>query len=323
MAPCWRSACALLRPLQGIACWTRLPSADHAGVSPEVPVCMGTAEYCSGHYLPLYRDTARPHASSDPAAGTRPVTASCSHRLTPALATLALQGHVQAEAQLAVPKKWLLQELQQALPQPQAKPAPQTAPLTAQRQTVEGQPCLVVSGDLGHRGQHHKGPSGSQALLVCTALEAQAWLSELLLQCFGMWCLVQGARISSTVPACWCNRLPCAATLKDSLHKLGSATLTPERPCPDAAMCHLPRALSTDTVLWLHSSGQGNIPRHAKCWLQITCYAVQVKLGCQLWCWVALLVQPCRCQCPCLCCPTFRWGQNAGGVRCRWVHQHI
>ena len=142
-APCWRSACALLRPLQGIACWPRLPSADLAGVGPELPVCMGTAEYCSGHYLPLYRDTARPYASSDPAAGTRPVTASCSHRLTPALATLALQGHVQAEAQLA-----------------------------------------VVSGDLGHRGQHHKGPNGSQALLVCKALEAQAWLSELLLQCF-------------------------------------------------------------------------------------------------------------------------------------------
>ena len=91
---------------------------------------------------------------------------------------------MQAEAQLAVPKKWLLQELPQALPQPQAKPAPQTAPLTAQKQTVEGQPCLVVSGDLGHRGQHHKGPNGSQALLVCKALEAQAWLSELLLQCF-------------------------------------------------------------------------------------------------------------------------------------------
>ena len=93
------------------------------------------------------------------------------------LATLALQGHVQAEAQLAVPNKWLLQELQQALPQPQAKPAPQTAPLTAQRQTVEGQPCLVVSGELAHRGQRHKGTSRSQAPLLCKAHEAQAGLS--------------------------------------------------------------------------------------------------------------------------------------------------
>ena len=95
------------------------------------------------------------------------------------LATLALQGHVQAEAQLAVPNKWLLQELQQALPQPQARPTPQTAPLTAQRQTVEGQPCLVVSGERSHMEQHHDGTSGSQALLVCRVLRAQAWLSEL------------------------------------------------------------------------------------------------------------------------------------------------
>ena len=95
------------------------------------------------------------------------------------LATLALQGHVQAEAQLAVPTKWLLQELQQALPQPQAKPTPQTAPLTAQRQTVGGQPCLVVSGEHGHIRQHHNGTSGSQPLLDCKVLKAQAWLSEL------------------------------------------------------------------------------------------------------------------------------------------------
>eukprot|EP00891_Asterochloris_glomerata_P003572 jgi/Astpho2/3572/Aster-06480 len=63
-----------------------------------------------------------------------------------------LDGHVQAEAQLAVPKKWLLQELPQALPQPQAKPAPQTAPLTAQKQT------LVVSETTGCILQwEHKG----------------------------------------------------------------------------------------------------------------------------------------------------------------------
>ena len=133
------------------------------------------------------------------------------------LATLALQGHVQAEAQLAVPTKWLLQELQQALPRPQARPTPQTAPLTAQRQTVEGQPCLVVSGEHGHIKQHHDATGGHTFCWFKGCPKALAWLSVLPPQWLRFWCLVQGARMTGTVPACWFARLPGAAIVEHIL----------------------------------------------------------------------------------------------------------